>query len=147
MTYGKEMIMARKGRRTFNIITLVSAILLGGSLFLLFISCKINPRDSHLSLCDTFHISVFERRLAFFNSSEYGPYRGSIIGFADSNGNIQPPLECDIGFGDTMGIYYRYFHWKDGGVLWTLMISLWYPTIVFSVLPILLCIRYSINRK
>jgi hypothetical protein len=139
--------MARKGRRILNIITLVSAILLGGVFVLLLISSKNNPRDYHLSFCNTFHIGVFDKRLAFFNNSDYGPYYGSIIGLVDDQGNIQPPLERDIGFGETMGIYYRYFHWKDGGVLWTLMISIWYPAILFAVLPILWCIRYSINRK
>lgn len=139
--------MGRKGRRTLNIITLISAVLLGGMLVLLLFPNTINPWDHHLSLEDSFHMGVFGRRLAFFNDSNYGSYRGSIIGFVDSQGNLIPPLEREIAFGETLGIYYRYFRWNDDGVLWTLMISLWYPTILLAVLPICWCIRYSIRKK
>jgi len=76
-----------------------------------------------------------DTRLAFFNDSEYGPYRGSIIGMLDEDGNVQPPLEQQVGFGDTWGIYYRYFRWSFG-TLWTLAFSLWYLVGVFCVLPL-----------
>ncbi len=139
--------MTSKKRRTLNVITLVSTVLLVETLVLLLVSPSIKPRDHHLTLGDNFHIGVFGRRLTFFNDSNYGPYRGSIIGFVDDQGNLQPTLEREIGFGETLGVYYRYFRWNDGGVLWTLMISLWYPTILFSVLPILWYIRLLICRK
>lgn len=40
-------------------------------------------------------------------------------------------------FGDTLGIYYRYFRWTvSGATLWTLSVSLVYPLAMFTVLPL-----------
>jgi hypothetical protein len=67
-----------------------------------------------------------------FNDQEYGPYGGSIITFADGEG--RSALEVNTGF-DCPGIYYRYFRFRQIQYeLWTLMVSLWYPLVVFGLL-------------
>jgi hypothetical protein len=97
----------------------------------------INAYDHHLSLTDEFHVGVgiyspsFHPRLVVFNNTDYGPYRGSLIGLSDGQGGIVGgPLQMRY-FGDTAGIYYRWFLWPEG-TIWTLMISLWYPIAFFS---------------
>ena len=127
-------------RRTLKIATCLSTAMLTVMVVLFVAGIWINPRDHHLSLSDTFHVSVSGRgwdiRLVFFNDAEYGPYSGSVIGVVDNQGNVYPPLEREVSFGDTAGIYYRYFRWS-GATLWTLMLSLWYPIALFAILPLL----------
>ncbi len=68
-------------------------------------------------------------------SEETGPYNGSIISFT-SPGDPSP-YETERRF-DALGIYFRYFKFRivfPGEVLWTLTVSLWYPIILFSILP------------
>ena len=124
---------ARIQCRAFKIGVLVSVILLGVGVSLWVAALNSNQWDHRLSLGNSFHIGVcahgLDGRLAFFSDSEYGPYQGSIIQIAGI-----PPLEREIRFGDRLGIYYRYLRFADEGpILWTLMISLWYPTILFVV--------------
>ncbi len=113
---------------------------------LLFVAEKsINPWDHYLSFGDKFHVSIWDlggrdSRIAFFSNGEYGPYRGSMIGFVGADGKLDPPLKRKEGFGDSWGIYYRLFEWHDASLwpdtkLWTLMVSLWYPMAAFAVMP------------
>ena len=123
-------------RRSFNLAALSSAVLLGFTVILCFMSLWLNPPDHHVSFGDSFHIGVSEAdgddtigRLVFYNTEDPGPYYGSLIQmFGPST------LLSEAHFGDTAGIYFRYFRWPPG-VLWTLMISLWYPLILFSIQP------------
>ncbi len=118
-------------RQTLTIATWVSGALLSLMLVLAFASIWINPWDHRLSLSDGFHVGVlgrgFDVRLAFFNDADYGPYRGSITRLDEH------PVRV-LHFGDTAGVYYRYFRWADY-TLWTLMVSVWYPTAFFAILP------------
>jgi hypothetical protein len=113
-----------------KIVNVVSTVMLGLAVLLFLTGDVRNPWNHYLSFNDDFHVGVWGRgldsRIVFFNDAEYGPYRGSIIGFSDANGNIYPPLERVEAFGDSWGIYYRYFQWSDF-TLWTLTVSLWYP--------------------
>ena len=115
------------------------------TLMLVVASIWTDAYNHHLSLTDELHVGVgmyggLNPRLVIFNNDEYGPYRGSIIAFTDSQGNtIGGPID-ERYFGDTAGIYYRWFLWPKGP-LWTLMISLWYPATFFSVLPSISWIR------
>lgn len=118
----------------------ISCVLLMLTLILMLIgwcSKPWHPYRQFLTLSDNFRIAVESRgldaRIAFFNS-EFGPYSGSIIGFVGDDEKVYPPIQREIGFGDTGGIYYRYFKWSDR-VLWTLSISLWYPVALFSAWP------------
>jgi len=96
--------------------------------------------------------------LEIFNDSQYGPYSGSIIALSDDK---HPPkavwdwrVSENYGVGkeyifdgkgaiqvtgtgaDFPGIYYRHFQWPNTSQpLWTLMVSLWYPLFIFSILP------------
>ena len=116
-------------RRAFRIAVVVSTVLLSLTLLLFVAGFWLDPSDHRLSLGPRFHVGVWGRgggwdtRLVLFNTQD-GPYRGSIIGFVDEHGELQPPLERKVCFGDTAGIYYRYFRWSDRAV-WSLMISLW----------------------
>ena len=110
----------------------------------------ISPWDHYLSFGDGSHVSVWGRgidsRIVFFNDAEYGPYRGSIIGFRDADGKVFPPLERAEAFGDSWGIYYRYFEWSDSK-LWTLMVTLWYPIAFFAIMPSIGLLRWIKLRR
>ena len=115
-------------RHIFNTLSLISAILLACTIISWPWSYRTDPREDRLSIGDSFHMGAYNGRVSFFNVKEYGPYRGSTIG-------SEPDERRE--FGDTLGIYYRYFRWADSGaVLWTLSVSLVYPMIVFLMLPI-----------
>lgn len=129
-------------RRTFKIATTISWALLVTTFLLWIAAFWIDPWSHRISLGDNFHISVggsdwWDVSLVVFNDAEYGPYRGSIIGFSDNEGHSFPKFDREIYYGDTWGVYYRYFRWLDQSVLWTLMVSLWYFIIVFSMLPLI----------
>ena len=74
-------------RQAFKILTILSAGLLLATLLLFIIGYALNPSDHHVSFGDACHIGVWNRgldsRLVVFNNSDYGPYRGSIIGLVD----------------------------------------------------------------
>jgi len=119
-------------RRWFNIASLVSGVFVAFTIVLWLATFVVSPWHHYVSFTRNFHVSVWSGvtgdtlgRLVIFNSADYGPYIGSSI--------VRP--ERDVEFGDTFGIYYRYFHWPSYGTLWTLMLSLWYPLILFSILP------------
>lgn len=127
-------------RRVVMIATWVCGVMLVFSLALAVSSIWINPQAHHLSLTQKCHVSVMWRggldsRISFFNNSDYGPYRGSIVGLVDEQGNVYPPMIREARFGDTAGIYYRYFQWSSGSVLWTLNVLIWYPAALFAILP------------
>ena len=96
------------------------------------VSFLVNPWDYRISLNDDFHIGLLNGNIVFFNDAEYGPYRGSIIGLVDENGNVFPPLEREVRWGYTLGIYYRHFRWADS-TLWTLNVLLLWPIAVFGI--------------
>jgi len=129
-------------RKAVKVACLTSTVLLGASLLSYAVTYGFDPWEHHLSFGKDFHVGVWTGalheckvgRICFFNDSDYGPYRGSIIGFIGPDGKTYPPLEREIGWGDSFGIYYRYFRWEDS-TLWTLMLSWWYPFILFSILP------------
>jgi hypothetical protein len=160
-------------RRWFKTISLISGVFLGLTLGLTIAAFWLSPWKQHLTITDSFHIGLFRGlggdligRITFFNDSEYGPYRGSIIGLVDEQGNllyeggraqpirrffwsvgdhgilcrtyvdergepVQKESSCDL-----PGIYYRRFEWSET-VLWTLMVSFWYPLFLFALLPCL----------
>ena len=130
-------------KRIFDVVTLISAVLFVCVLLLLIVSHWIDPHEHHVSFSEDFHVSVYDRHLAFFNVSEYGPYTGSII--ALDIGGVMPSIK-KVSFGYTFGIYYRYFKWADtNDVLWTLLINLWYLLVLFSALPVIRCIRIKLR--
>ncbi len=108
------------GTRARTVAFAASATLLCGSLLLALVGFATNPLDCHLSITRDLHVGVLnnglDSRLVFFNDSDYGPYRGSIVGLA---GDEYPHTNA---FGDAFGIYYRHFSWPDT-VLWTVMVS------------------------
>jgi hypothetical protein len=116
--------------RSFRYATVVSAILLCINLLLAMVGAFTDPRDLFVSISDSFHVSIMnmgtDSRIVFFNDSDYGPYRGSIISVTDGS---QPRT---VAIGDTWGLYYRHFEWPTQR-LWTIMISVWYP-ILFSAM-------------
>ena len=125
-------------RRAFNFACLVSAALLGFTLVLSAASSDFDTPDYHLSLSDGFHIGLlrFGRdslgRIAFYNNAEYGPYRGSLLFLEEP-----PPMPRRVDFRCRYGICYCDYLWEDGVALWTLMVSLWYPVLLFGVLPLI----------
>jgi hypothetical protein len=122
----------RMKSRLFKIATFVSAVLAASTLLLWIATFFVTPWDHRLSLTRNFHVGVWNGvngdtlgRLVVFNNADYGPYRGSMMG----------SVERRVASGDTLGVYYRYFRTPDGSTLWTLMVSLWYPLLIFGILP------------
>ena len=115
-------------RRTFNTLSLISALLLACTTVLWGWSFWADMREDRLSISDNFHMGAYRGRLEFF-SLKIGPYHGSSTIFDETK-------DTERGFGDTLGVYYRYLRFADSGdVIWTLSVSLFYPMIVFAVLP------------
>jgi hypothetical protein len=122
-------------RRIFNILSLISAILLACTLILGAWNSSGDPGKYHLSFGKAFHVCVYGGCLSFF-SDEFGPYSGSIIAITDLP--IDRFFSERRAFGRTAGIYYRYFRWRDSGrVLWTFSVCLLYPLVLFAVLPVI----------
>lgn len=92
---------------------------------------------SYVSFGNGLHIAVtkeFGGNVVFFNQNM--PYQGSIITLAGDN------TVGETGFTGA-GIYFRHIiHTVETDKnWWTLMISLWYPIIVFAVLPLVFVIK------
>ena len=130
LTANRQMI-----RRIFNTLSLISAILLACTVILWAWSFLDQPRKDCLSFSGDFHVRLLRWPHDFFSDKD-GPYHGSIIALSSPKKPVERIFSKQQGFGDTLGIYYRYFRWADSGaVLWTLSVSLFYPMIVFAVLP------------
>jgi hypothetical protein len=101
--------------------------------------------DSKLAFANGMYVCVrpngLDPRLAIFNDP-IGPYLGSIVGL---EGTDSPKSE--VAFGDFAGIYYRYFLFEDGETNWTLMVSLWYPLVLFACLPTIWIFRVAQRSK
>jgi hypothetical protein len=125
--------------RVLAITTWISGIALIASLVLASASVWLDPWQQRLSFGKDVHVGVWSAwgpRLIFFNDAEYGPYRGSTIALVDDGGNTYPRDFKPSGFGDVAGVYYRHFVWTNtNDTLWTLMVSLWYPIVLFAALP------------
>lgn len=122
--------------RAFNTTALISALLLAVAVALIVSSFRKSSHEPLVSLSPTFHVTATDARLAFFNTRR-GPYRGSVLflDFIDAGVQI-------AAFGNSMGIYYRHIRWPTGEVIWSLMVSLWYPTVLLSVLPAIWVLRH-----
>jgi len=122
---------AKKKRSLLNTLTVVSFILLCLTGLLFYLSYRINAWEESFSLRDDFHISLYGKgngcHLAFFTEKNY-PYTGSVIKLGEME---WPKIR---GFGYSWGIYYRHFTWPEEKQ-WTLYISLWWPVVLFSILP------------
>lgn len=134
--------------RVSNLALMASAVFAVGVLLLSLMMRFAAPRDFRLSLTPALHFAVSNARgsaglgrVEIFNDAEYGPYRGSIIGLVGADGKIDPPLDCEIAWGDAWGMYYRYFRWRDGRILWTLSVSRWYPLLAAAALPFARLVR------
>lgn len=148
--------------RWFHIASFISGILSTLIVVLWLVTFAASPQ---FSLTRHFNLGIWEGftgeklgMLEIFSDSQYGPYRGSIISLGDDS---HPPkvvwawrVSENYGAGkeyifdgrraiqvtateaDFPGIYYRHFQWPNAPApLWTLMVSLWYPLFLFSVLP------------
>jgi hypothetical protein len=131
-------------------VTSFSTVMLAVVVLLFLAGYVISPGHHYLSFSHDLHISVWncgpDARLVFFNDADYGPYRGSIIGLVDADGNVHPPLVRERAFGDSWGIYYRDFQWSDSR-LWTLMVTLWYPIVLFAILPAVRLLSFALARR
>lgn len=135
--------------RTLKIASMISTLMLAASVLLFLVGYFVSPWDHHFSLSDEIHVGGCARgldsRIVFFNNTEYGPYRGIITGLADADGDLYPPLVKEESFGDSWGIYYRYFQWSDS-ILWTLMVTLWYPIALFAIMPVAKLVCSAVGR-
>ena len=114
----------------------------------------VTPWDCSLSVTRDFHIGIWGGfdgpplgGVVFFNNKDYGPYRGSVIVLSGERGNSTvPPRE--IGWGPAYGIYYRHFHWLgSGATLWTLVVNIAYPLVLFSIMPAVWVWRRKRNAR
>jgi hypothetical protein len=91
---------------------------------------------SSASLGNKFHIATTRScggSLVFFNQTT--PYAGSVVSFTGDNSVVEHGL---TGY----GIYFRSIKYIDKKeTWWTLMISLWYPVIIFAILPLAFVVK------
>jgi hypothetical protein len=135
-------------RRSFKFVSAASAVMLGATLILSIATFILNPWQHYISFSDTFHVGVWRGgdtlgRIVMFSDAGYGPYRGSLLQITDGDGNAFPVFDKEVRFGGSFGIYYRYFR-REEWVLWTMVLSLWYPATLFSILP---AIRLIVRRQ
>lgn len=139
--------MSQRVRRNTGLscLALASAmLLLSAATFVL------DPWNHRLSLGPQFHIGVWRfgddtlGRIMFFNDADDGPYRGSLIDIKIGD-VVVSQFDRRIVFGDTCGIYYRWFHRPDGATLWTLALSLWYPLLLSLALGAMLMPKRGIR--
>jgi len=103
-------------------------------------SLYCDPRKYKISLGNEFHISLLYGHVVFFNDPKYGPYHGSIVGFA---GNEYPKA---TGYGYAWGIYYRHFVWPEYK-LWTLAVTLLYFVGLGICISVTALVRSRFRRK
>jgi hypothetical protein len=146
--------------RWFQIASLISGAFVAFTVGLWLVTLVASP---WISLTRHFNLGIWKSfsgeglgMLEIFNDSQSGPYSGSIVALSE-----RPPkavwdwrVSENYGAGkeiifdgkgaiqviatgaDFPGIYYRYFQWPNKPKpLWTLMVSLWYPLFLFSILP------------
>ena len=121
-----------------------SFVLCGVSAVLFVVSFAMHPKDDRVSFTDEFHVSLSDGRVFFFSDSDMGPYCGGIIQLSDGSGDTPSPFEREVTWGDSLGVYYRYFRDTDPTIptLWTLAVSLLWPVGIFgwpSVFCLCLC--------
>lgn len=115
---------------------LASALFWVFSLIAAFLTLTLNPWDHRVALTPDFRFAVWsgfsgtDPVLVFFNQNE-GPYRGSLI---TVEGDPRPPVVSSFDW-EFPRIYYRHIR-RDDSIEWTLMVSLWYPLIVFAIGPV-----------
>ncbi|MEK6259077.1 MAG: hypothetical protein AABP62_10725 [Planctomycetota bacterium] len=131
--------------RIANGACLASAMLWVFSLSVTFLTFALNPWGNHLTINPDFRVGVWsgfsldlvlgfsgtDPVLVFFNRNE-GPYRGSLI---TVEGDPHPPVVTGVDW-EFPRIYYRHIRWDDS-LTWTLMVSLWYPLILFAIGPLI----------
>jgi hypothetical protein len=124
--------------RAVQFVKRVAFTLAGVTLLLSALTFVVDPWNHFVSLSSHVHIGVWRirgdslGRVMFFSDAHYGPYRGSLIDL-EYGDVVVSPFDRRVEWGDTCGIYYRWFHRTDGKTLWTLALSLWYPLVAFIV--------------
>jgi hypothetical protein len=153
--------------RQFNAASFVSGVLAGFSIILWLATFIVSPENYRLSFTHHFHVSVWSGftgdtlgRLVVFTDTQ-GPYAGGMLGVAGKeiqSGWHTTDYKYDFGqtiflseraeiedteqYCDLPGIYFRHFVLpSQPPPSWTLMISLWYPLCLFSILPLLCFLR------
>ena len=133
--------------RLSKIPIVTSSVSLCISLLLFVGGYVLDPAEYYLSFDEDCHVGVFahglDTRIVVFSDAEYGPYCGSITQLADADGIAYPPVRYHLRFGEYWGIYYRNIRWPDSTGLWTLMVSLWYPIIVFAIILAYSCLIHT----
>jgi hypothetical protein len=133
------------GHRLFNFATTCYVIGFCLTVIAWLAAAALDRHAQFLSLSSNCHVSIGwwpNARLCVFNDGYYGPYEGSIIGAKGSPLNPQ-----EWAFGDFAGIYFRLFRWPTGQLLWTLEVSLAYPSIACLPLTVLWIIRRSSRKR
>ena len=138
----------------FKWASIISCLGAGLCIFVI-VACEFfQPTHIRLvSFSESYHIGLSARgnldtRIALYNDSEFGPYQGSVLGLVDKNGNASPVFDREQAFGDWLGVYHRYFREAGTGLeIWTTLISLWYPTVILSIIPIVRISRWYVAGR
>ena len=125
----------------FNIACVLSTVLLAATIVMHVVARWSDSRSDRVSIIGYAYAGLrADPHGRIWISNEQTPYHGSIIGLDGSN------VPRTIGFGDFAGIYYRRHTWPTH-TWWTLIVSLWYPTALFSLLPVIWMIRRIRRRR
>ena len=94
----------------------------------LFVSNHLDMQRHGVAVTPSFHFGLFDGGAWFY--SDERPYHGSIVQI-----DGQPPISQKSSL-DFPGVYYRYFRFP-AHTTWSLMVSLWYPIVLFAIPPAL----------
>jgi hypothetical protein len=128
----------------------MSALAALGVLSLWLTAPFLNIWRHHFSVSPVFHIGLHAngdgRFVVFYSSKEFGPLF-SVLTDVDHDGRHPGALVTrDVGW-NRFGVYYRYIRNRRGFAGWTLAISLWYPFLLFSILPAVAVLRSCPRRR
>jgi len=135
-------------RKLFNFAAAISSLFLAALVVAFFVSDSLDLQRQFVTLSPTIHISMDRRdanaNFYVFNSTIDGPFLNGITGIT-SQGSRRPPLEPAADeMWNSLGMHYRMVRWRNGKLLRTLAVSMYYPLAFSAILPIvwlMCCLR------
>jgi hypothetical protein len=91
---------------------------------------RLQPRDHFLTLPSHCYVALDPAGLSFYSDKSYGPYRGSVIGFAES-----PDFPTCTW--SNFPFYYRHFRWPNGNTMWTLTVYSPWLLLPLAIAPLI----------
>jgi hypothetical protein len=111
-----------------------------------FLSGSLDSRRQFVTVCSGVHVSMDQRAgsgwIYFFNDTNTGPFLNGIVSIATQGPHrYRPPDPVADVIENFAGIHYRMVRWRNGHMLRTLAVSMYYPLAFSTILPIVWLLR------